>query len=142
MSRQALTLSVACLGFVWLYRPVRWVHTQSILNSVYWTARSWLWNYPVTPDYEIWNEGDPNDENFRKERARTVGLWEFLSPFFAQRGYTVYVRQDMEDIFVRIPASGMIDPRKLSYPFAPYFCQNEEELTFDPAVGDITYRVS
>ncbi|KAF7763837.1 hypothetical protein Agabi119p4_8374 [Agaricus bisporus var. burnettii] len=137
-----LTASLACLGIatvLWRYRPVRWIRTHSLTSSLYWTARSWLWNYPLTPDLAIWDEGDPNQyEKWLEERARTVRIWEFLSPYFAERGYTMYIRADLSDVMVyRFPASSMIDASKLSYPYAQRACTNEEEFKF----GSIAHRV-
>ncbi|KAF7763836.1 hypothetical protein Agabi119p4_8373 [Agaricus bisporus var. burnettii] len=97
---------------------------------MYWTVRSWLWNYPLTPDFKIWNEGDPNQyEEWVKERGRTVRIWEFLAPYFAERGYKLYVRKNLTDVFAsRYPASSKIDPLELSYPYAQYACKNERQL--------------
>lgn len=124
-----LTASLACLGFtavLWRYRPVHWVHTHSLTRTVH----SWLWNYPLTPDFKIWDEGDPNQyEEWVKERGRTVHIWEFLAPYFAERGYKLYVRENLTDVFVsRYPASSKIDPLELSYPYAQYACKNERQL--------------
>ncbi|XP_006463121.1 hypothetical protein AGABI2DRAFT_119947 [Agaricus bisporus var. bisporus H97] len=137
-----LTASLACLGIatiLWRYRPVRWIRTHSLISSLYWTARSWLWNYPLTPNLAIWDEGDPNQyEKWLEERARTVRIWEFLAPYFAERGYMMYIRADLSDVMVyRFPASSMTDASKLSYPYAQRACTNEEEFKF----GLIAHRV-
>jgi hypothetical protein len=118
--------------------PVPWVRTHSFTSSIYWTVRSWLWNYPITSDYSIWDTGDPNQyDDHVKERIRIRGIWKFLEPYFAERGYTLYVQKDQSDVFaVQLPASKMIDPELLSYPYAKYHCKDEEELEVGPAVGD------
>ncbi|EKM77844.1 hypothetical protein AGABI1DRAFT_21980, partial [Agaricus bisporus var. burnettii JB137-S8] len=102
----------------------------SLTSSMYWTVRSWLWNYPLTPDFKVWDEGDPNQyEEWVKERERTVRIWEFLAPYFAERGYKMYVRENLTDVFAsRYPASSKIDPLELSYPYAQYACKNERQL--------------
>ncbi|KAF7763835.1 hypothetical protein Agabi119p4_8372 [Agaricus bisporus var. burnettii] len=96
-----LTVSLVCLGLttvVWRYRPVHWVRTHSFTSSLFWTVRSWLWNYPLTPNFEIWDEGDPrHNEKWKKEKVRTVRIWDFLAPYFAERGYTLYVREKLAD---------------------------------------------
>ncbi|EKM77856.1 hypothetical protein AGABI1DRAFT_130128 [Agaricus bisporus var. burnettii JB137-S8] len=117
-----------------LSRPLHWVRMHSFSSSLYWTARSWLWNHPITSDYAVWDQGDPNEwEEWTKERARILRIWKFLEPYFSQRGYTLYVQKDLTDVFApQYPASKMIDPRHLSYPYAQYRCKNDEQLGFFP----------
>jgi hypothetical protein len=120
-----------------LYRPVHWVSTDSFTNSLYWTARSWLWNHPVTSDYGIWDQGDPYEqEKWVGERARILHIWKFLEPYFAERGYTLYVQKDLVDVFgFQYPASEMIDPERSLYPYAQYRCKDDKELKFSSSVG-------
>ncbi|XP_006463120.1 hypothetical protein AGABI2DRAFT_74226 [Agaricus bisporus var. bisporus H97] len=128
-----LAVSLPCLGLttvVWHYRPVHWIRTHSFASSLYWTVRSWLWNYPLTPDFEIWDEGDPrHNEKWKKEKIRTVRIWDFLAPYFAERGYTLYVRDKLADpLSKRYPASSMINSSRLSYPYAPCICSNDSDF--------------
>ncbi|XP_006463118.1 hypothetical protein AGABI2DRAFT_119942 [Agaricus bisporus var. bisporus H97] len=117
-------------AIVWRYRPLHWVPTHSFTSSIYWTLRSWLWNYPITPDFGIWVVGDTTDrQRFFKEKARTRLIWTFLELYFAQRGYNLYVSSE-ESTYVVLPARRMIDPRELSYPYAQYCCNDERELEF------------
>ncbi|KAF7763439.1 hypothetical protein Agabi119p4_7976 [Agaricus bisporus var. burnettii] len=117
-----------------LFRPVHWVRTHSFTSSLYWSARSWLWNHPITSDYAVWDQGDPSEwEEWNKERARILRIWKFLEPYFAERGYTLYVQKDLTDVFaLQYPASKMIETRHLSYPYAQYHCKNEADLRFFP----------
>ncbi|XP_006463119.1 hypothetical protein AGABI2DRAFT_119943 [Agaricus bisporus var. bisporus H97] len=89
-----LTASLASIGlmvFAWRYKHLRWVQTHSFTSSLYWTIRSSFFHHPITPDFKIWDEGDPNQyEKWVKERGRTVRIWEFLAPYFAERGYTMW----------------------------------------------------
>ncbi|KAF8885124.1 hypothetical protein CPB85DRAFT_1566952 [Mucidula mucida] len=43
-------------------RPIGVVRAQGPSSSLDWTVRSWLWNYPVTEDYAMWDTGDPTEE--------------------------------------------------------------------------------
>ncbi|KAF7763827.1 hypothetical protein Agabi119p4_8364 [Agaricus bisporus var. burnettii] len=133
MPGRGLAVPFVCLSLtaiVWRYRPLHWVPTHSFTSSIYWTLRSWLWNYPITPDFGIWVVGDTTDrQRFFKEKARTRHIWTFLEPYFAQRGYTFYISSE-ESTYVVLPARKMIDPRELSYPYALYCCNDERELEF------------
>lgn len=125
-----------------LYRPVHWISTDSFINSLYWTARSWLWNNPVTPDYGIWNEGDACDqEKWFMELIRILRIWKFLEPYFAECQYTLYVQRDSTNVFAPLcPASKVIDPERSLYPYAQYLYKGNKELEISPGVG--TTRIS
>jgi hypothetical protein len=125
-----------------LYRPVHWVSTDSFAGSLYWAVRSWLWNHPVTSNYGIWDEGDPEEqEKWYKQQARVLSIWKFLEPFFAQQGYTLYVQKDLTDVFaLQCPASKMIDPEQSLYPYAQYHCKNDKDLELFPSVSNINIR--
>ncbi|KAF7763828.1 hypothetical protein Agabi119p4_8365 [Agaricus bisporus var. burnettii] len=137
-----LTASLASIGlmvFAWRYKHLRWVQTHSFTSSLYWTIRSSFFHHPITPDFKIWDEGDPNQyEKWVKERGRTVSIWEFLAPYFAERGYTMYVREDLANpLASRYPASKMIRPSKLAYPYAQCTCTREGDFR----VAIISHRV-
>ncbi|KAG6829187.1 hypothetical protein H0H92_005387 [Tricholoma furcatifolium] len=68
------------------------VHLSSLKDTILWTYRSSAAGYPV-PSYawDKWQYGDPLD---RDNVSRLFGIvsraWDFLCPFFAYRGYTLY----------------------------------------------------
>src|SRR6267154_6897635 len=98
MTTQTFTLSLVGLAtLTWLYRPLSFIRTHTFASSVYWTIRSWLWSYPVTPEFDMWDEGDPiEEEKWMKERRRIIRTWNFLRPFFAARGYDLYTKAKPE----------------------------------------------
>jgi len=50
----------------------------------------------------------------------------------------MYARENLSDALApRYPTSKMIDPAKLSYPFAQYVCKTERELEMSVMVSDI-----
>ncbi|KAF8072290.1 hypothetical protein FPV67DRAFT_1484801 [Lyophyllum atratum] len=127
------------LSIVWLYRPIHIVRVQGFWNTVVWTTRSWLWNHPVTPDFDIWNEGDPNDEvNFTKQRYRVLRIWRFLHPFFALKGYFCYIHKDPEEFCSDlIPDTKRADPKLTHFPFARSCCKDDEEARFSFCSGNV-----
>jgi hypothetical protein len=122
-----------------LYRLMHWVSADSFTGSLYWTVRSWLWNHPVTSDFGIWDQGDPNEqEKWVEERTRILHIWKFLEPFFVERGYTLYIQKDLTNVFaLQCPASKMIDPERSLYPYGQYCCKDDEELGFSSGVGNM-----
>lgn len=76
-----LTVSLACLDlttFVGRYRPVHWVRARSLSNTLYWIVRSWLWNYPLMPEFKVWDEGNPHyRERWLQEKVRPMRIGTF-----------------------------------------------------------------
>ncbi|KAF8881724.1 hypothetical protein CPB85DRAFT_417608 [Mucidula mucida] len=109
-----------------------------VCSSFYWTVRSWLWNYPVTEDYAIWDTGDPNDRQvFESDRIRLLRTWRFLRPFFVSRGYHPYVLKDPTDLFSNIVPSIPASTEKMTFPFAQRFYRTDadaETYFFSPFV--------
>ncbi|KAF8900797.1 hypothetical protein CPB85DRAFT_1439366 [Mucidula mucida] len=134
-TRAALSVSLVggILTTVYLLRPIRVVRVQGAYSSLYWTIRSWLWNYPVTKDYAIWDTGDPNDEQvFESDRLRLLRIWRFLRPFFVSCGYHPYVLKDPTDLFSHIIPSTPASTEKMAFPFAQCFykADDDAETTF------------
>jgi len=64
-------------------------------GTVYWTMRSWVYDYPITGDYTVWDQEGfdvGNEETWVPARRRNIRRWNFLRPFFASRGYHLYRR--------------------------------------------------
>jgi hypothetical protein len=125
---------LACIVLiVWLFKPIRIVHVHGCLGSIVWSARSWLRNYPVTEDYNVWNEGDPNDmEAWKKHRIRVIQAWCFLHPFFASRGYDCYIPEDPQDFCCSLlPRTKSADSSQPTPPQAArYCCKHDEQAKF------------
>ena len=87
----------------YLLRPIRLLDVDDFYNSVYWTARSWLWNNPVDKGFGVWRHDDPNiPGQYAKDRARLIRVWDFLRPHFASRGYHLYTLENPADIFTML----------------------------------------
>ncbi|KAF8885115.1 hypothetical protein CPB85DRAFT_1566945 [Mucidula mucida] len=129
-TRVALSVSLVggLLATTYLLRPIHVVRVQGVCSSFYWTVRSWLWNYPVTEDYAIWDTGDPNDRQvFESDRIRLLRIWRFLQPFFVSRGYRPYVLKDPTDLFSDIVPSIPASTEKTTYPFAQCFYRTDAD---------------
>ncbi len=127
-----VALSVSLIGTILtsahFLRPIRVVRVPGVCSSFYWTVRSWLWNYPVTEDYAIWDTGDPNDRQvFESDRIRLLRIWRFLRPFFVSRGYHPYVLKDPTDLFSNIVPSIPASTEKMTFPFAQRFYRTDAD---------------
>ncbi len=137
-TRAALSVSLigGILTTAYYLRPIRVVHVQGAYSSIYWTVRSWLWNYPVTEDYAIWDTGDPTDEQvFESDRIRLLRIWRFLRPFFVSHGYHPYVLKDPTDIFSEIVPSIPASTEKMTFPFAQRFYRTDDDAETNFFVG-------
>ena len=124
----------------YLLRPIRLLRVGDFCNSVYWTARSWLWNSPVAAGYDVWNVGDPNiPGQYDKDRARLIRVWDFLRPHFASRGYHLYALEDPRDIFTMLyPTIPLAkETAKRSFPFAECFYKKSADAEYCYYVSDI-----
>jgi hypothetical protein len=111
---------------------------QGILSSIYWTARSWLWNYPITQDFGLWDEGDPSDvEAWMNNRKRILYTWHFLRPFFASHGYSLYVHSDPTAFCSSLIPCTKRTTAEAIFPFAQYCCRDDDQLEFDFTVSAI-----
>jgi hypothetical protein len=105
---------------------------QGVLSTIYWTIRSWLWNYPITEDFGLWNEGNPADvEAWAKNRKRILLTWSFLRPFFISQGYSLYVHKDPKAFCSSLIPCTKRTTAEMLFPFAQYCCQNDSQLEFD-----------
>ncbi|KAF9020942.1 hypothetical protein BDZ89DRAFT_1071866 [Hymenopellis radicata] len=132
-----LTFAVLLIWF--LVRRLGFVRVGAIHTAIYWTARSWAWNYPLTsacPD--LWYTGDPNDRQlFLREKTRLIRIWTFLRPFFASRGYDLFLNKQPNNIFgLLLPVS----PRGCQNPGHP-FAQNHYRHDDDAAFSFFAPRV-
>ncbi len=137
-TRVALSVSLigAILTSAHFLRPIRVVRVQGVCSSFFWTARSWLWNYPVTEDYAIWDTGDPTDEQvFESDRIRLLRIWRFLRLFFVSRGYHPYVLKDSTDIFSEIVPSIPASTENMTFPFAQRFYRTDDDAETNFFVG-------
>ncbi|KAF9017872.1 hypothetical protein BDZ89DRAFT_1140427 [Hymenopellis radicata] len=108
------------------------VRLGAIRTGIYWMARSWLWNYPLTsacPD--LWYTGDPNDRKlFLREKIRLIRIWGFLRPFFASRGYDLFLNQEPSDVFGRLSPVSPRGSQNPGHPFAQNYYRNDDDATF------------
>lgn len=124
----------------YLLRPIQLLRVDDFCNSVYWTARSWLWNNPVSAGYSAWSVGDPNiPGQYDKDRARLIRVWDFLRPHFASRGYHLYSLENPEDIFTMLyPGTPLsTETEKRSFPFAKCFYKKTVDAEYCYYVSDI-----
>ncbi|KAF8891973.1 hypothetical protein CPB85DRAFT_1440913 [Mucidula mucida] len=127
----SISLGGGVLAAVYLLKPIRWVRVNGFWSSLYWTFRSWLWNYPITQDYAVWDTGDPNDvEVFERDRRRLLRMWRFLGPFFVSCGYHPYVPKDSADIYSDlVPTTGKSTVTH-SFPFASCLYKTDADAKF------------
>ncbi|KAF9043528.1 hypothetical protein BDZ89DRAFT_1128232 [Hymenopellis radicata] len=78
---------------VYTYRHLRIIPMQTLHETLLWTIRSWWHRYPASGDLVNWDIG-PFDgmEDYHRRELRIMDAWKFLTPFFASRGYFLYVR--------------------------------------------------
>ncbi len=131
MNALCLSLAGGVLATTYVFKPVHWIRVHGFWGSMYWTIRSWLWNYPITPDYAIWDTGDPNNrEVMERDRRRLLRMWRFLRPFFTSRGYHLYLPEDSTDIYSELVPTTAKSTVIQSFPFAPYLYKTEEDAKF------------
>ena len=123
--RQAVLCASVLGGIVtvtYLLKPIRLLHVDGFCSSVYWTARSWLWNSPVSTDFGVWRGGDPSiPGQYNKDRARLIRMWEFLRPHFVSRGYHLYARENPADLFSMLfPTSALFPTEKQEKSLLPF----------------------
>jgi hypothetical protein len=106
----------------------------SFTESIYWSVRSWLWNYPVSSDESIWNkvEDPSNRKLWVAGREATVKKWYFLRPFFAGRGYDLYVVDgEPNNVFEQRPSPTSVKQNLSSkYPYAEFLGVETDEIPF------------
>ena len=113
----------------YLVPPLRFVRVDGVL---YWTIRSWLWNYPVTANFDTWTISGRELEDFSRDRLRFVSMWSFLPPFFASKGYDLHVQADPSDLFsdlIPCPTAAKRTERP-EYPFARCFYETDRDASF------------
>ncbi|KAF8885125.1 hypothetical protein CPB85DRAFT_1442148 [Mucidula mucida] len=135
MITNAAALSIALgggvLAAVHLLKPIPWVRVNGFWSSLYWTFRSWLWNYPITQDYAVWDTGDPNDvEVFERDRRRLLRMWRFLGPYFVSCGYHPYVPKDSADIYSDLVPTTSKASGNFSFPFASCLYKTDADAKF------------
>ncbi|KAF8915008.1 hypothetical protein CPB85DRAFT_1433210 [Mucidula mucida] len=131
MNALGISLAGGVLATTYIFKPVQWIRVHGFWSSLYWTIRSWLWNYPVTQDYGVWKTGDPNDlEVFESDRRRLLRMWRFLRPFFPSCGYHLYVPKDSADIYSYLVPITPMSSGMHSFPFAPCLYKTDSEAEF------------
>ncbi len=131
MNALGISLAGGILATTYIFKPVQWIRVNGFWSSLYWTIRSWLWNYPVTQDYGVWKTGDPNDlEVFESDRRRLLRMWRFLRPFFPSCGYHLYVPKDSADIYSYLVPITPMSSGMHSFPFAPCLYKTDAEAEF------------
>ncbi|KAF5332771.1 hypothetical protein D9611_005297 [Ephemerocybe angulata] len=109
------------------------VKLDSLLETVYWTYRSWRKGYTLTNDLRDWAqiiEFKPREVALQKI-AESWARWQFLSPFFASHGLHIY---DLGG-----PGGPGMPPkhpvsqhtRTEAWPWARRGHEDEEDLCFD-----------
>lgn len=115
----------------YLLRPIRLLRLDDFCSSVYWTARSWLWNSPVSTDFSVWRVGDPNiPGQYDKDRARLIRVWDSLRPHFASRGYHLYALENPTDIYTMLFPCTQPSTETPSFPFAKSFYKEDIDAEF------------
>ncbi|KIY68195.1 hypothetical protein CYLTODRAFT_443535 [Cylindrobasidium torrendii FP15055 ss-10] len=117
-------------------RPPRIVRIGGFWSSVYWSFRSWKWNYPISTDESVWdpyNEPHCDPAIMGKFFAHRNRIWDFMRPFFASRGYDLYVAPCSTEL-EQYPSAISVEPQKApSYPYARQYCVTNEDFVFDTA---------
>ncbi|KAF8885117.1 hypothetical protein CPB85DRAFT_1442142 [Mucidula mucida] len=127
----SIALGGGVLAAVHLLKPIPWVRVNGFWSSLYWTFRSWLWNYPITQDYAVWDTGDPNDvEVFERDRRRLLRMWRFLGPYFVSCGYHPYVPKDSADIYSDLVPTTSKASGNFSFPFASCLYKTDADAKF------------
>lgn len=116
----------------------------SLNDRRYWIARTVRWNFPLPVDVDAWHPPDemPSDE-FILQSIEKMKRWQFLSPFFSSRGYTLYVYKppgpgEYEE---RTIVPHIVDPLRddtfvdTSYPFPIRLYQKAVEAPFNFTVS-------
>ncbi|KIY68193.1 hypothetical protein CYLTODRAFT_490008 [Cylindrobasidium torrendii FP15055 ss-10] len=115
------------------FRPPRIVKIGGFWCSVYWSFRSWAWNYPISSDESVWepyNDPDCNPRTLVKFFEHRNRIWDFMRPFFASRGYDLYVARCSAEL-EQYPSPTSVEPQKApSYPYARQFCNLNEDFMF------------
>lgn len=71
-------------------RMVRVIQLDSVVDSLIWTFRHWCRCDPL-PTINEWKITDEDDsERSLEELELAIDAWEFLRPYFSQRGYHLY----------------------------------------------------
>ncbi len=131
MNALSISLGGGVLAATYLWKPIRWVRVHGFWSSLYWTIRSWLWNYPITANHAVWDTGDPNDpEVSERDTRRLLRMWRFLRPFFSSRGYHPYVPKDTANIDSNLVPSTAKSSGKHSFPFASCLYKTEEDAEY------------
>ena len=93
--------SVNSLSFK--FDSMRIIQLHSVFESMFWTIRSWYWDYPVPFDLNQWELTNPEDGKlYAKEAFAIQRAWKFLEPFFASRGYILYPTQIPDSLFYQL----------------------------------------
>ena len=132
---------VSLLTAAHFYRPIHLVRVGGIASTLYWTARSWLSKYPVTPDYTMWDEGDINEyEKWKIQRKRVLRIWHFLRPFFSSYGYDLYYLVEEPNSYNLFPQQNRVFPIKDGhYPYAKSILLDDKEAKFGFSVSNIPH---
>ncbi|KXN82363.1 hypothetical protein AN958_02649 [Leucoagaricus sp. SymC.cos] len=121
------------------------VHILSLFSMVFWTVCSWLWSYPISLDYSIWEESDPNKyQAWKKEQNHITCIWCFLHPFFTSKGYECYIQRDPTTFTSQtIPHTKHTAPYpEVIFPYAHYCCENDEQVHFSLCMSDMMHFFS
>ena len=135
-----LAISLACAStiayLIWTIRPL---HVDGICSSIYWTVRSWLWNYPVPYDFDSWFGSGKRDEFFQ-DRAKFIRVWHFLRPFFVSHGYDLYTFKNPEDTSEPLfpcPTTSVV-AEKVLFPYARRLYDDPTQTRFDFSVSTVS----
>ncbi|KAF8995274.1 hypothetical protein BDZ89DRAFT_1149699 [Hymenopellis radicata] len=130
MSSSILSFELSLMRF--LFRGFGILLVGGFGSSLYWTARSWLWQCPVRSQYpRLWDTGDPNDRQlYARQKSRLIRLWTFLRPFFASQGYHLFLPNKPSDIFSALsPVTPRAKPDH-AFPFAQSYYRDDADAAF------------
>ncbi len=121
-----------CRSLRFILKQLGIIIVGGFTTSIYWTARSWLWRCPVRTEYSrLWHTGDANDhELYVRQKRRLIRVWTFLRPFFASKGYHLFLHEDPEDIFGVLKPVTPAGNEQNVFPFAQQYGCDDADAAF------------
>ncbi|KDR85852.1 hypothetical protein GALMADRAFT_132495 [Galerina marginata CBS 339.88] len=118
-------------GFLNLLRHCRLIKLDSFWESLIWTFRSAYWGFPLFSRAGSWNVPDPSDvKGTGIHYIQIIKSWNFLRPFFASRGYTLY--QGMPSHMLETcPAPFPKAATQQEYPYSRRIYKDDQDGLFD-----------
>jgi hypothetical protein len=104
-------------------------------QNLYWCIRPLFWDNPLFKTVDEWYapeiEGEDTHERYQEHYDRFLRCWEFLRPFFASRGFTLY--DYGPERWSSYPPAAQFDPTLKDvddYPYGRRFYKKRQEGKF------------